>query len=223
MSKISIKSKSTKSKDSKKATHTMDASTTSSSSDEEFDGNHVHVHKTSRCHSDKLTTVLSLQGVSITMEVDTGAELSTIPVALYTEKLSHIPLQPSPVSLCQYDGTALPTKGEIEVVVLQDNQEIHGRFVVVGNANSQLPLLGRDWLYKLRLDWPKLLRYQTVNKVDCDTLKDEYPEVFKEELGLLQGIEADIELHAKAQPKFCKNRSVPLPCVTKLKLRFGNK
>ena len=208
-SKESVKKKPMKSKDTSKAAHTIDASTTTSSSDEDFDSNHVHVHKTSRRHSDKLTTVLSMQGVNITMEVDTGAELSTIPVSLYTEKLSQFPLQPSTVSLRQYDGTALPTKGEIEVTVSHNGQEVQGRFVIVGNADAQLPLLGRDWLYKLRLDWPKLFKYQSVHSVEATTLRDEYSEVFKEELGLLQDIEADIELTTDARPRFCKSRSVP--------------
>ena len=197
------------SKTTPKAAHTMEASYATSSSDEDFDNNHVHVHKTSRHHSDKLTTVVSLQGVNVTMEIDTGAELSTIPVALYAEKLSHLPLQPSTVSLRQYDGSALPTKGEIEVTVSQDGQEVQGTFVIVGNADSQLPLLGRDWLYKLRLDWPKLFSYHGVYSMEATTLQDDYPEVFKEELGLLRDIEAEIELSADARPKFCKSRSVP--------------
>jgi len=85
----------------------MEASYATSSSDEDFDNNHVYVHKTSRHHSDKLTTVVSLKGVNVTMEIDTGAELSTIPVALYAEKLSHLPLQLSTISLRQYDGSTL--------------------------------------------------------------------------------------------------------------------
>jgi len=90
------------------------------------------------------------------VEVDTGAELSTIPLALYKEKLNH---RPSTVSLRQYDGTALPTKGKVKVIISLNDQQVHGSFVVVGNADTQLPLLGRDWLHKLKLDWPKLFSY----------------------------------------------------------------
>ena len=41
-----------------------------------------------------------------------------MPMAVY--KLSHVLLSPSTVRLHQYDGTTLPTKGEIEVVVTAD-------------------------------------------------------------------------------------------------------
>ena len=44
-----------KSKNTPKAAHMMNASTRASSSGEDFDSNHVHIHKTSRRHSDKLT------------------------------------------------------------------------------------------------------------------------------------------------------------------------
>jgi len=58
-------------------------------SGKEFDNHHVLVHKTSRPCSEKLTTVLTINGVDIKVEIDTGAELSTILLALYKEKLSH--------------------------------------------------------------------------------------------------------------------------------------
>ena len=71
--------------------------------------------------------------------------------------MKHAVLKPSSVVLRQYDGTILPTSRELKVTVTHGNQQVAGRFVVVENADRQLPLLGRDWLYNLRLDWPKLL------------------------------------------------------------------
>ena len=118
-------------------------------------------------------------------------------------------LCPSTVRLHQYDGTMLSTKGEIEVVVSTGQQTSTGKFVIVDIANDQLPLLGRDWLLKLRLDWPKLLGQNMIHKMDTDMLKQEFPDVFKEELGLLQGIEAVIELKECSKPKFCKSRPIP--------------
>ena len=136
-----------------RSTHTMHASADGSSEEEEeFDTNHIYIHKTSRSHTDKITTVLAVSGIKVEMEVDTGAEVSTMPMAVYKQKLSHVQLCPSTVRLHQYDGTTLPTKGEIEVVVTTDQQRINGKFVIFDIPNDQLPLLGRDWLLKLRLD-----------------------------------------------------------------------
>ena len=80
----------------------MQAST--DSSDEEFDTNQLHIHNTSMSHTRKLTTVLTVSGAKVKMEVDTGAEVSTMPIAIYRQKLSHVPLCPSTVRLRQYDG-----------------------------------------------------------------------------------------------------------------------
>ena len=82
------------------------------------------------------------------------------------------------------------------------------------NANSQLPLLCRDWLCKLRLDWRELFQtYKNddprIHTLHSATWINEFPEVTKEGLGLLKGIKATVELEPGAQPKFCRSRPVP--------------
>ena len=61
----------------------------------------------------KLTTLLMLNNTGIQLEIDTGAELSTILFSVHREKLSKVKLEPSTVSLHQYDGTPLSVWGEI--------------------------------------------------------------------------------------------------------------
>ena len=65
----------------------------------------------------KLVTTVKFNTKNIDFEVDTGAELSTIPAKVYYAKLRRVELQPSSIILRQYDGTALPTMGEIRVEV----------------------------------------------------------------------------------------------------------
>ena len=72
---------------------------------------------------------------------------------MYTEKLSKVKLEPSTVNLSQYNGTPSSVRGEITVNVQKGEQNLSGRFVVVDHAKDQLPLLGRDWLSKVRLDF----------------------------------------------------------------------
>ena len=195
-------------------THRIDVTTSSSSDEEEFDARHNHVYHTAGCQDriKKLTTTLTLDGVEILMEIDTGAKRSTIPFSLYKEKLGHVKLEPSTVKLRQYDDTPLVLKGEIEVTVQKGQQTMSGSFVLVGNAHNQLPLLGRDWLYKLQLNWPEMLRTtmaRSIHQVQSQSIKEEFAEVFKEELGLLVGLEAEIELREGTSPKFCKAHPIP--------------
>ena len=87
-----------------------------------------------------------MEGIASEMEGDTGAELSTISGYIYQQKLHNMKLYPSLVRLHQYDDSTIPVKGEIKVVASTGKQSVAGSFVIVDIKNSQLPLLGKDWL-----------------------------------------------------------------------------
>ena len=100
-------------------------------------------------------------------------------------------------------------------MVTHGEQRVTGKFVVVENADGQLPLLGRDWLYNLRLDWPKLISYEKKGDPRVHTLHaadwiNKYPEVTKSGLGRLKGLKAEVKLKAGAKPQFCRSRPVPV-------------
>ena len=106
--------------------------------------------------------------------------LATIPAALYRAKLKEVELEPSSVILRQYDGTALPTIGEIVVEVFHGQQLVKGQFIIMEKVDNQLPLLGRDWLYRLHLDWPRMLNRKDVgdprvHTLHSATLMNEFP------------------------------------------------
>ena len=147
--------------------------------------------------------------MNVEVEIDTVPEVSTMPMTLYQQKFNHVPICPSTVRLHQYDGPVLPTKGEIVVEVYTNQQRLTGKFVIVDIVNEQLPLLGRDWLYHLKIDWPKPLGHTSIHMLGCITLKKEFTDVFNEELGLLQGIEAVINFKEGSKPKFCKSHPFP--------------
>ena len=74
--------------------------------------------------------------------MDTGAELPTIPAALYQAKLKEVELEPSSVIVRLYDGTTLPTIGEMVVEVLHGQQLVKGQFIIVEKVYNQLPGTG---------------------------------------------------------------------------------
>ena len=117
---------------------------------EEDDDNFFGIYKVSgNKRYRKLLTSLTVGGKALEFEVDTGAELSTIPTCLYHKSLAHIPLHSSSVVLCLYDGSVLPTKDVITVQVKHNFQSVVGSFLILENVDNQLPLLGCDWLYQL--------------------------------------------------------------------------
>ena len=86
------------------------------------------------------------------------------------------------------------------------------------------PLLGRNGISLLKISVDALIFpgkdiLQTVNQVNChhddwlqqacERLCDEFPDLFKPELGCLKDFELDIQFKNDASPIFCKPRPVP--------------
>ena len=90
------------------------------------------------------TIVVNINGIGIEMEVDSGAERSTIPVSVFKQKLVDVcKLQSSTVSLHKYDKSPLMVAGECHAKITINHHVLQATFVVV-DAQNQLPLFGRD-------------------------------------------------------------------------------
>ena len=151
------------------------------------------------------------------MKVDSGAERSTIPLTIFQQKLSDMcQLQPSAISLQQYDKTPLTISGECQVTVKINDRVIQAKFVVV-KVEQQLPLLGRDWMKLLQFDVVTLMEQVTQVHYSSETtnLLTEFT-VFKEELGLLKDIQASVKVDETAPPRFHKPRHVPFALRNKV-------
>ena len=53
-----------------------------------------------------------------------------------------------------------------------------------------------------------MLHCHAMHKMQGESLQQEFPSVFKEELGLLVGMEAEFELKEGSKPNFCKSRPI---------------
>ena len=75
-------------------------------------------------------------------------------------------------------------------------------------------LWGRDWLYKIRLDWCAIkslnVSQATLPAKEClDTILDKNSDVFEDQLGALKSARAKLTLNEDAQAHFHKARAVP--------------
>ena len=92
---------------------------------------------------------------------------------------------------------------------------------------AHYPLFGRDWMYLLNFDVAELIGKATapvarcVNLVSEESLLKDFADVFKEELGLLRGIEAKITVNPAAIPKFHRHRPVPFVLKEKVEASFN--
>ena len=95
---------------------------------------------------------VKVEGKPLKMELDTGLAVPIITHELYMKKFHEIPLQKTELLLKTYTGENFTPVG-----VLKTNVEYKGQqplfldlYVVKGKGSV---LMGRNWLYKIRLDW----------------------------------------------------------------------
>ena len=150
---------------------------------------------------------LTVNQKPMTMELDTGASYSLISEQVYktTWAEAEAPsLEQSDVKLHTYTGEQVIVVGTIAVTVSYDTQVVELPLLVVKGEGPSL--FGRNWLSMIKLNWG------AINQVTTQVYKkvlDKYPEVFKDELGTLQGTRAKIHVDPQATPRFFKPRSVP--------------
>ena len=129
-------------------------------------------------------------------------------------------LRPSSIKLHQYDQSPLAVKGEYTVTV-----EIHDRVldatIIVVDVSTLYPLFGRDWMYLLGVDVSRLIQSATqIHNVltlsPSEQLFAEFSDVFQDQLGMLQRIEASVSVVPHASPKLHRPRAVLFAIKAKL-------
>ena len=161
-----------------------------------------------------LCVTIDVAGVEMKMEVDTGAGVSIINAVDYRKWLAHVPLRSVTKTFTAYGGNSLPVLGVLNVPVRYGETHATLPLYVIDVQKHAPPLLGREWLRHIRLDWTKLLQQSgdTVHAVRSDGLHDlleHYGDLFSDKLGTVKGVTAKLHLKPDARPVYHKARSVP--------------
>ncbi|RXN17967.1 integrase core domain [Labeo rohita] len=178
----------------------------SSASEDAFDLFTVY---TAQGQKDGLFLQLDLSGNTVTMQIDTGASVSLIPESVYKELLSDCPLQPVEIHLSSYTGDIIPVLGEIQVPVQYNGNEWTLPLMVV--KGDKTPLMGRNWLQKIKLDWGKIfsLKQETAIQLSLKAVLDNHKDLFKEGYGKITDFQSRIRVKRDSKPIFHKPRPVP--------------
>ena len=159
------------------------------------------------------------------MELDTGCGATVMGLSHFNRIGRGIKLQRTDMRIREYSGREVPVKGTAVVTVRYGAQQKSLRLVVTeGNGP---PLLGRNWLKFLQLDWKTV--FEPFRQTECHKaepepqlspaakkLIGEYPSVFETVLGKWRGEPAKLRVTADASPKFYKARNVPFSLQPKL-------
>ena len=153
---------------------------------------------------------VALNKKPLCMELDTGAHVTIIPESLWSKSWGDVQLKQSQIKLCTFSGRPLSVMGEANVDIVYCGQASTEVVVVV--KEGKIPLFGRNWLTKFKLDWANIFSV----KQSSDSVLDEFPSLFEEGLGKIESKEATIHLTKGAVPKCMSAR--PLPYAMKAKV-----
>ena len=105
----------------------------------------VHVHSVSQSVPESFKVPVEINGTPVTMELDTGAAVSLVSEAIWSEQLHRPKLEPCTLKLQSYPDRNLEVLGScsVQVQVNGDTAETLPLVVVGGHG---LSLLGRNWL-----------------------------------------------------------------------------
>ncbi|XP_064396342.1 uncharacterized protein K02A2.6-like [Halichondria panicea] len=157
-----------------------------------------------RERSPPIRVTMSVSGVDLDFEVDTGASVSLMGEADYSKLFPKHPLVQSEVRLQTYLGEPISVVGSVVVKVEYGGQTADLPLIVVkGNGPT---LLGRNWLKAIRLDWQSI--YYT-EPAGLPKVLEKYSEIFEDGQGTFKGYEAHLEINPNAQPRYNKARTIP--------------
>ena len=153
---------------------------------------------------------IDLNKVPLVMEVDTGAVVSLLYEDTLKSKFPEARLQPAIVQPKTYTGEPLEVTGEFPVEVPYQ-QKTPKKLRVVVVKGKGLSLLGRNWLWNIRLDWQHIssMVSSSCPSIKLDTVLEKYSEVFSEDLGTIKTFQAKLFLKKGAKPKLCRARPEP--------------
>ena len=164
---------------------------------------------------------VDLNGAQVTMQVDTGASRSIISKAMFTSLWTSPPrLEPLSRPLRTYTGERVPVVGVASVKVDYQGQKATLPLIVADTTGP--PLLGREWLREIRLDWKSLFNPDPLHSVSSPPAPEareleaalqrdraEFSDLFEPGMGRYNVRKVSIEIDPAVKPIFLKHRPPP--------------
>ena len=155
---------------------------------------------------------VKMDGKEMSMEVDTGASHTVMTEEMFKESFPAKSLTKTSLTLRTYSGEEVNVLGMFTTEA-QTNQQTKSLPVIVvrGGTLPKHPLLGRNWLDKIKLDWKSICGQGTLNWVgSVDDLKKKYPGVFDMTTSEpMKSFKATLRVPESAKPIVKKARPVP--------------
>jgi hypothetical protein len=158
---------------------------------------------------------VTLGNIPVLMELDSGSGTCVMSQRMYLQYFSNYALKDCNIKMCLYNGHKISPLGyfsiEVKYNALNKNINI---FVLKGEGPG---LLGRDFMTAFNLVLTtKLNKISETNDQDVNKLLEQYPDLWRDELGSFNKFKVKLQLKENANPKFFKPRSVPFALKDKV-------
>ncbi|GFQ92885.1 retrovirus-related Pol polyprotein from transposon 412 [Trichonephila clavata] len=149
---------------------------------------------------------LMIENKSCSMELDTGGAVSVMSIRNF-RKISNKQIRPTRIVFKTYKRDSLILLLYVTVGVQYKNQKVNlNLYIVKENLDT---ILGREWLYKIHLDWPAIKAIRAKTEQNLNNLLREYKDILDDKLGEISNYEAKLKLRPGVKPIFCRVRTVP--------------
>ncbi|XP_064482922.1 uncharacterized protein K02A2.6-like [Ornithodoros turicata] len=163
-----------------------------------------------------ITFDMEIERVPLRMELDTGAAVSVISWKDFKQKFPKLKLLQTSLQLKTYTGETVIPCGLVNVSV--NHKDFQGVLPLHVLPQAGPPLIGRDWLRQVRLDWQSLHQVKVAENRSVTHLLQKFSHIFSDDVGMITNDCATLILKPDATPRFVKARSLPLslkPAVEK--------
>ena len=170
------------------------------------DAEEFHLHTVEEKSSQPKIVEMLVDGITLPMELDTGAAFSIVSERMRKEVFPRLSLQRSTIFLKTYTDERIPVLGQLNVKVKYGSQEARLVLLVVDSAGPTL--LGRNWLKYITVDWKriKMLSKDQIPAASSSSTLGEllrtHQNIFKDELGSISPFKTSLHVRAKTRPRF---------------------
>ncbi|XP_055908516.1 uncharacterized protein K02A2.6-like [Eupeodes corollae] len=169
----------------------------------------------------KMCCELIVNDIPFIFQIDTGSPVTVVGLSDAKKQFGKLHLQENDTELVSFCGKKLECFGYVNVKVKTKQNVVNLKMYIVRSQRN--PLLGREWLRQIKLDWGQLFKKQldTVMQIQQDKAKfsvidelvNKYPKVFSKTAGKITGIQARLHMKENASPIFIKARRVAFPLI----------
>ena len=98
---------------------------------------------------------MDIEGRNVKFQIDTGCGVSIVPMSVYKQFSDRVTLKDCNMRLNTYTGEVIKPFGKCDVHVTYQGHH-HKLSLIVVDTTQNIPLLGRNWLNIIQLDWASL-------------------------------------------------------------------